>query len=172
MTRLQITSEVSWWTIILDAHYDLQIKTYWLYQGLLCAQWAIGPFPYMHHGCGTHFPVISEILDYQQFQNKTQNLPVHVFIIMINCVQLKRIWTLQQWKLRYGRNNFIIVSPVRSTYGGYYGLVVVTPRPPPPRPPPPRPPPRPRPQTLHRSHDNLKKMGPVGLFMGHPGPPE
>ena len=37
----------------------------------------------------------------------------------------------------------IIVSPVRSTYGGYYGLVVVTP-------------PRPRPQTLHRSHDNLK----------------
>ena len=29
------------------------------------------------------------------------------------------------------------------TYGGYYGLVVVTPRPP-------------RPQTLHRSHDNLK----------------
>ena len=75
----------------------------------------------------------------------------------------------------------VIVSPVRSTYGGYYGLVVVTP------------PPRPRPQTLHRSHDNLKnpyriasifymyidiggclgsKMGPVGLFMGHPGPPE
>ena len=41
----------------------------------------------------------------------------------------------------------VIVSPVRSTYGGYYGLVVVTP-------PPPRPPPRP--QTLHRSHDNLK----------------
>ena len=33
----------------------------------------------------------------------------------------------------------VIVSPVRSTYGGYYGLVVVT-----------------RPQTLHRSHDNLK----------------
>ena len=42
---------------------------------------------------------------------------------------------------------YIFVSPVRSTYGGYYGLVVVTPRPPPPRPP--------RPQTLHRSHDNL-----------------
>ena len=42
----------------------------------------------------------------------------------------------------------IIVSPVRSTYGGYYGLVVV----PPPRPPPPPP----CPQTLHRSHDNLK----------------
>ena len=40
----------------------------------------------------------------------------------------------------------LIVSPVRSTYGGYYGLVVVTP----PRPRPPRP------QTLHRSHDNLK----------------
>ena len=37
----------------------------------------------------------------------------------------------------------IIVSPVRSTYGGYYGLVVVTPPLPP------------RPQTLHRSHDNL-----------------
>ena len=36
----------------------------------------------------------------------------------------------------------IIVSPVRSTYGGYYnGLVIVTP---------------PRPQTLHRSHDNFK----------------
>ena len=33
-----------------------------------------------------------------------------------------------------------IVSPVRSTYGGYYGLVVVTPRP----------------QTLHRLRDNLK----------------
>ena len=31
--------------------------------------------------------------------------------------------------------------------GGYYGLVVV---------PPPRPCPPPRPQTLHRSHDNLK----------------
>ena len=43
----------------------------------------------------------------------------------------------------------VIVSPVRSTYGGYYGLVVVPPRPRP-RPPPPRP------QTLHRSHDNLK----------------
>ena len=42
----------------------------------------------------------------------------------------------------------LIVSPVRSTYGGYYGLVGV---------PPPRPRPRPpRPQTLHRSHDNLK----------------
>ena len=46
-------------------------------------------------------------------------------------------------------SNIIIVSPVRSTYGGYYGLVVVTPRPRPPRP-------RPRPQTLHRSHDNLE----------------
>ena len=45
--------------------------------------------------------------------------------------------------------NNIIVSPVRSTYGGYYGLVVI----PPPRPRPPRPQ---RPQTLHRSHDNLK----------------
>ena len=32
--------------------------------------------------------------------------------------------------------------------GGYYGLVVVTPRPPPCPPP--------RPQALHRSHDNLK----------------
>ena len=36
--------------------------------------------------------------------------------------------------------------PVRSTYGGYYGLVVVTPRPPHP----------PRPQTLHRLRDNLE----------------
>ena len=40
----------------------------------------------------------------------------------------------------------VIVSPVQSTYGGYYGLVVVTPRPPP------------RPQTFHRSHDNLKSL--------------
>ena len=50
------------------------------------------------------------------------------------------------FKLHYHGDGlqFIIVSPVRSTYGGYYGLVVVTP------------PPRPRPQTLHRSHDNLK----------------
>ena len=48
----------------------------------------------------------------------------------------------------------IIVSPVRSTYGGYYELVVVPPRP---RLPPPRPRlPPPRPQTLHRSHDNLQ----------------
>ena len=55
-----------------------------------------------------------------------------------------------------GRYRYItvIVSPVRSTYGGYYGLVVATPRPPPRLLP--RPPPRPRPQTLHRSHDNLK----------------
>ena len=43
-------------------------------------------------------------------------------------------------KCTYGKL-VVIVSPVRSTYGGYYGLVVVTP---------------PRPQTLHRSHDNLK----------------
>ena len=43
-----------------------------------------------------------------------------------------------------GLGSVFIVSPVRSTYGGYYGLVVVTP------------PPRPRPQTLHRFHDNLK----------------
>ena len=41
-------------------------------------------------------------------------------------------------------SGLLIVSPVRSTYGGYYGLLVVTP------------PPRPHPQTLHRSHDNLK----------------
>ena len=40
----------------------------------------------------------------------------------------------------------LIVSPVRSTYGGYYGLVVFTPRP----------------QTLHRSHDNLKIL--IGLL--------
>ena len=52
----------------------------------------------------------------------------------------------------YETELIVIVSPVRSTYGGYYGLVVVTPRPRPPRPRPPRP----RPQTLHRSHDNLK----------------
>ena len=42
-----------------------------------------------------------------------------------------------------GRPSNLVVSPVRSTYGRYYGLVVVMP-------------PRPRPQTLHRSHDNLK----------------
>ena len=35
----------------------------------------------------------------------------------------------------------LIVSPYEYTYGGYYGLVVVTP------------PPRTRPQTFHRSHD-------------------
>ena len=34
--------------------------------------------------------------------------------------------------------------PYECTYGGYYGLVVVTPCP------------QPRPQTFHRSHDNLK----------------
>ena len=39
-----------------------------------------------------------------------------------------------------GPVNDVIVSPVRMYYGGYYGLVVVTPRP----------------QTFHRSHDNLK----------------
>ena len=33
----------------------------------------------------------------------------------------------------------LLYPPLESTYGGYYGLVVV-----------------PRPQTLHRSHDNLK----------------
>ena len=38
-----------------------------------------------------------------------------------------------------------LYPPYECTYGGYYGLVVVTPRPP-----------LPRPQTLHRSHDNLK----------------
>ena len=46
----------------------------------------------------------------------------------------------------------LIVSPVRSTYGGYYGLVVV---------PPPRPP---RPQTLHRSHDNLNPYRIASIF--------
>ena len=35
---------------------------------------------------------------------------------------------------------YFIVSPVQSTYGGYYGLVIVTPRP----------------QTLHRLRDNFK----------------
>ena len=56
--------------------------------------------------------------------------------------------TGMEFNLTYSRGLYygplIIVSPVRSTYGGYYGLVVVPPRPPP------------RPQTLHRSHDNLK----------------
>ena len=67
-------------------------------------------------------------------------------------------------------NSVVIVSPVRSTYGGYYGLVVVTP---------PRPP---HPQTLHRSHDNLKKSlldcfhilyvhGPSRIIYGPPRPP-
>ena len=37
-------------------------------------------------------------------------------------------------------NLLLIVSPYECTYGGYYGLVVVTPRP----------------QIFHRSHDNLK----------------
>ena len=37
----------------------------------------------------------------------------------------------------------LILSPCECTYGGYYGLVVVTPLP------------RLRPQTFHRSHDNL-----------------
>ena len=41
----------------------------------------------------------------------------------------------------------LLYPPYKCTYGGYYGLVVVTPRPPP------RPPPRL--QTFHRSHDNL-----------------
>ena len=76
-------------------------------------------------------------------------------------VDLMMIWHIINIKFKYYINNYkilytnlilnkyrtmyLIVSPVRSTYGGYYGLVVVTPRPP-----------RPRPQTLHRSHDNLK----------------
>ena len=55
---------------------------------------------------------------------------------------------LSKFPLVYQYEYNLIVSPVRSTYGGYYGLVVVPPRP--------RPRPRPRPQTLHRSHDNLK----------------
>ena len=36
--------------------------------------------------------------------------------------------------------NQLLYPPYECTYGGYYGLVVVTPRP----------------QTFHRSHDNLK----------------
>ena len=40
----------------------------------------------------------------------------------------------------------LIVSPYEFTYGGYYGLVVATQRPPL----------HPRQQTFHRSHDNLK----------------
>ena len=44
----------------------------------------------------------------------------------------------------------ILVSPVRSTYGGYYGLVVVTP---------------PRPQTLHPSrHGDVEKTLKWGCF--------
>ena len=49
---------------------------------------------------------------------------------------------MKSWpKVKLGQ---VIVSPVQSMYGGYYGLVVVTP-------------PRPCPQTLHRSHDNFTK---------------
>ena len=40
----------------------------------------------------------------------------------------------------------LIVSPYECTYGGYYGLVVIT-----------LCPPSPLPQTFHRSHDDLKK---------------
>ena len=54
------------------------------------------------------------------------------------------LWSIATPKTGYCEHahiwDSIIVSPVRSTYGGYYGLVVVTLRP----------------QTLHRSHDNLK----------------
>ena len=53
---------------------------------------------------------------------------------------------------RTGACYFIIVSSVRSTYGGYYGLVIVTPRPPP------------RPQTFHRSHDNIKNPYRIAIF--------
>ena len=53
------------------------------------------------------------------------------------------IWVVQMC-LRL--NMHLLYSSYECTYGGYYGLVVVTPRPPPP----------PRPQTFHRSHDNLK----------------
>ena len=35
----------------------------------------------------------------------------------------------------------LLYPPYECTYGGYYGLVIVTP---------------PRPQTFHHSHDNLK----------------
>ena len=66
------------------------------------------------------------------------NITIKVFLNVVNILR------------RRSPSDVVIVSPVRSTYGGYYGLVVVTP----PRPPPPRP--HPRPQTLHRSHDNLK----------------
>ena len=43
----------------------------------------------------------------------------------------------EQWFLP-----ILLYPPYECTYGGYYGLVVVTP---------------PRPQTFHRSHDNLQK---------------
>ena len=49
---------------------------------------------------------------------------------------------------QYLKNCWSLYPPYECTYmyGGYYGLVVFTPRLPPP----------PRPQTFHRSHDNLK----------------
>ena len=46
------------------------------------------------------------------------------------------IWMVTKYVLLY--------PPYKCTYRGYYGLVVVTPRPPP------------CPQTFHRSHDTLK----------------
>ena len=72
-------------------------------------------------------------------------------MILINCKEMVFIELFKRSFSRLERSGLahfpIIVSPVRSTYGGYYGLVGV---------PPPRPRPPPRPQTLHRSHDNLK----------------
>ena len=41
---------------------------------------------------------------------------------MINCVQLKRIWTLQQWKLRYRRNYFIIIIIIYSYFSPIYNF--------------------------------------------------
>ena len=74
--------------------------------------------------------------------------------MMVSCIFMK-IYKLSAYHLPYYKDScilgclWLIVSTVQSTYGGYYGLVVVTPRPPhPPRPP--------RPQTLHRLCDNLK----------------
>ena len=59
------------------------------------------------------------------------------------------VWRITQYHyiLSYSYKIYCNCIPVQSMYGGYYGLVVVTP--------PPRPQ-RPHPQTLHRSHDNLK----------------
>ena len=75
---------------------------------------------------------------------------IHKLIVSLT-LEIQNFYTVAYWIFVIYPENMkvfawllmhVIVSPVRSTYGGYYGLVVVTPPP--------------RPQTLHRSHDNLK----------------